>query len=115
MQDPYGLKTAVLQVAQPMGEINHSAMLEMCQGMCGQYTGADFGDFDLGDLLGTILDGLQEENFKIDPFITNLARGITAVEGTIKTLSPNGNILKNTRRILVTTTIKMVMKHSSQL
>ena len=93
MQDPYGLKSAVLQVAQPMGEINHGAMLEMCQGMCGQYTGADFGDFDLGDLLGTILDGLQEENFKVDPFITNLARGITAVEGTIKTLSPNVNIL----------------------
>ena len=93
MQDPYGLKNAVLQVAQPMGEINHGAMLEMCQGMCGQYTGADFGDFDLGDLLGSILDGLQEENFKVDPFITNLARGITAIEGTIKTLSPNINIL----------------------
>ena len=93
MQDPYGLKNAVLQVAQPMGEINHGAMLEMCQGMCGQFTGADFGDFDLGDLLGTILDGLQEENFKVDPFITNLARGITAIEGTIKTLSPNVNIL----------------------
>ena len=93
MQDAYGLKSAVMQVAQPMGEINHGAMLEMCQGMCGQYTGADFGDFELGDLLGTILDGLQEENFKVDPFVTNLARGITAVEGTVKTLCPKINIL----------------------
>ena len=93
MQDAYGLKNTVLQIAQPKGEINHSSMLEMCQNMCGQYTGADFGDFDLGDLLGTILNGLQEENFKVDPFITNLARGITAVEGTIKTLSPKVNIL----------------------
>ena len=93
MQDPYGLKNAVLQVAQPMGEINHGAILEMCQGMCGQYTGADFGDFALGDLLGTILGGLQDENFKVDPFITNLARGITAIEGTVKTLSPKVNIL----------------------
>ncbi len=93
MQDAYGLKNVVLQVAQPKGEINHGAMLEMCEGMCGQYTGADFGDFDLGDLLGTILGGLQDENFKIDPFLTNLARGITAVEGTIKTLSPKVNIL----------------------
>ena len=93
MQDPYGLKNAVLQVAQPMGEINHGAMLEMCQGMCGQYSGADFGDFALGDLLGSILGGLQEENFKVDPFITNLARGITAIEGTVKTLSPKVNIL----------------------
>ena len=93
MQDAYALKNTVLQVAQPVGEINHGAMLEMCQGMCNQYTGSDFGDFDLGDLLGTILDGLQEENFKVDPFVTNLARGITAVEGTIKTLSPKINIL----------------------
>ena len=93
MHDAYGLKNAVLQVAQPQGEINHGAMLEMCEDMCGQYTGADFGDFDLGDLLGSILGGLQDESFKIDPFLTNLARGITAVEGTIKTLSPNVNIL----------------------
>ena len=93
MHDAYGLKNAVLQVAQPKGEINHGAMLEMCEGMCGQYTGADFGDFYLGDLLGTILSGLQDESFKIDPFLTNLARGITAIEGTIKTLSPNVNIL----------------------
>ena len=61
--------------------------------MCGQYTGADFGDFDLGDLLSTILTNLQDENYKIDPFLTNLSRGIIAIEGTIKTLSPNVNIL----------------------
>ena len=93
MQDAYGLKNVVLQVAKPNGEIDHGAMLEMCQEMCAQYNGADFGDFDLGDLLGTILGALQEEKFKIEPFLTNLARGITAVEGTIKTLSPKVNIL----------------------
>ena len=93
MRDAYGLKNTVLQIAKPKGEINHGAILELCESMCGQYNGADFGDFDLGDLLGTILGMLQEENFKVDPFITNLARGITAVEGTIRTLSPNVNIL----------------------
>ena len=61
MHDAYGLKNAVLQVAKPIGDIDHGAMLEMCESMCGQFTGADFGDFDLGDLLGTILGGLQEE------------------------------------------------------
>jgi len=93
MQDAYGLKRTVLQVAQPVGEINHGALLEMCEGMCGQYTGADFGDFDLGDLLSTILTALQDENYKIDPFLTNLSRGIIAIEGTIRTLSPKVNIL----------------------
>ena len=95
MQDAYGLKRTVLQIAQPRGEINHGAMLEMCENMCGQFTGVDFGDFDLGDLIETIIGGLQEENYKVDPFITNLARGIIAVEGTIKTLSPNVNVLNS--------------------
>ena len=93
MQNAYDLKKTVLQVAQPKGDIDHGSILEMCEGICGQYTGADFGDFDLGDLLGTVLGGLEDENFKVDPFLTNLARGIIAMEGTIKTLSPNVNIL----------------------
>ena len=93
MQDAYSLKRTVLKAAQPMGEIDHGAMLEMCEDMCSQYIGSDFGDFDLGDLLGSVIGGLQDESYKIDPFLTNLARGIVAVEGTIKTLSPNVNIL----------------------
>ena len=95
LHDAYGLKRTVLQIAQPQGEINHGAMLEMCEGMCGQFTGADFGDFELGDLMNTILDALQKEHYKVDPFLTNLARGIIAVEGTIKTLSPKVNVLNS--------------------
>lgn len=93
MQDAYGLKRTVLKVAQPTGEVDHGALLEMCEDMCGQYTGGDFGDFELGDLLGTVISSLQEESYKIDPFLTNLARGIVAVEGTVKALSPRVNIL----------------------
>ena len=116
MHDAYALKNAVLQVAQPQGEINHGAMLEMCEGMCGQYTGADFGDFDLGDLLGSILGGLQDESFKIDPFLTNLARGITAVEGTIKTLSPNVNILNFfTSKVNTGLNFKFNMEHPEEM
>ena len=63
--------------------------------MCGQYSGADFSDFDLGDLLGTILACLQEENYKVEPFLTNLSRGIIAMEGTVKALCPTVNILNS--------------------
>ncbi len=93
MHDAYGLKSTVLQVAKPKGEINHGAMLEMAEGMCSQFSGSDFGDFQLGDLMTTILDSLQEESFDVDPFLTNLARGIIAAEGTVKTLCPKVNIL----------------------
>ena len=93
MQDAYSLKRTVLKAATPQGDIDHGAMLQMCEDMCGQYTGSDFGDFALGDLLGTVIGGLQDESYKIDPFLTNLSRGIIAVEGTVKTLSPRVNIL----------------------
>ena len=93
MQDAYSLKRTVLKAAQPQGDIDHGALLELCEGMCGEYTGSDFGDFELGDLLGTIISNLQDESYKIDPFLTNLSRGIIAVEGTVKTLSPRINIL----------------------
>ena len=93
MKDAYSLKRTVLKTAQPKGEIDHGALLELCEGMCDQYTGSDFGDFDLADLLGTVLSSLQDEQYDIDPFLTNLSRGIIAAEGTVKTLSPRINIL----------------------
>ena len=93
MQDAYKLKLTVLKVAKPKGEIDHAYLIGMCEDMCSQYSGTGFGDFALGDLLGTILDGLQVGNFKVEPFLTNLARGIIAMEGTIKTLSKKVNIL----------------------
>ena len=93
MQDAYKLKLTVLKVAKPKGEIDHAYLISMCEDMCSQYSGTGFGDFALGDLLGTILDGLQVGNFKVEPFLTNLARGIIAMEGTIKTLSKKVNIL----------------------
>jgi len=93
MQDAYSLKRTVLKTAQPKGDIDHGALLELCEGMCDQYAGGDFGDFELGDLLGTILGSLQDEDYDIDPFLTNLSRGIIAAEGTVKALSPRINIL----------------------
>jgi ubiquinone biosynthesis protein len=93
MHDAYGLKKTVLQIATPKGEIDHGAMLTMCEEMCGQFGGTDVGDFNLGDLMNTILDALEAGNFDVDPFLTNLARGIIAAEGTIRTLSPDVNIL----------------------
>ena len=116
MKNAYDLKRTVLQVAQPKGDIDHGSILEMCEGICGQYTGADFGDFDLGDLLGTVLGGLEDENFKVDPFLTNLARGIIAMEGTIKTLSPNVNILNYfTDKVDIGSSFNIDLEHPEEM
>ena len=93
MKDAYGLKRILNQIATPQGEVNHGEILGMCEDLCGQFNGTDFGDFELGDLLDSVLDALKLGNFKVDPFLTNLSRGIIAIEGTIKTLSDKVNIL----------------------
>lgn len=93
MKDAYGLKRILMTIAQPEGEVNHGEILGLCEDMCNQFSGTDFGDFQLGDLLTTVLDALQNGNYKVDPFLTNLSRGVIAIEGTVKTLSPKVNIL----------------------
>lgn len=92
-KDAYGLKRILMTVAQPLGEVNHGEILGLCEDMCNQFSGTDFGDFELGDLLTTCLDALQNGNYKVDPFLTNLSRGVIAIEGTVKTLSSKVNIL----------------------
>lgn len=93
LQDAYRLKRAVLKACQPEGDIDHGALLELCEDMCDQYNGASFGDFDLGDLMATCIASLQDASYHIDPYFTNLARGVIAVEGTVKAISLRINIL----------------------
>ncbi len=95
MKDAYTLKRILLSIAQPQGEVNHGEVLGLCEDMCNQFSGTDLGnvDFELGDLLTAVLDALQGGNYKVDPFLTNLSRGVIAIEGTLKTLSPNVSIL----------------------
>lgn len=93
MKDAYNLKRILMTIAHPEGEVNHGEILGLCEDMCNQFSGTDFGDFQLGDLLTTVLDAMQNGNYKVDPFLTNLSRGVIAIEGTIKTLSQKVNIL----------------------
>ncbi len=96
MKDAYNLKRILMTIAHPEGEVNHGEILGLCEDMCSQFSGTDFSgdmDFELGDLLTLVLDALQSGNYKVDPFLTNLSRGVIAIEGTVKTLSPKVNIL----------------------
>ena len=93
MKDAYNLKRILMTIAHPEGEVNHGEILGLCEDMCNQFSGTDFGDFELGDLLNTVLDALQNGNYKVDPFLTNLARGVIAIAGTVSTLSKKVNIL----------------------
>ena len=92
-RDNYGLKRCVLQIAHPRGPIDHGALLDMCEQMTSQFADSDLESFDTGDLLSTLQSNLEDEGYDIDPFLTNLARGLLTIEGTVKALSPRVNIM----------------------
>ncbi len=91
--DAYGLKRTVLQIAKPRGPIDHGALLATCEDMTNQFADTDLESFDTGDLLSSITSGLEDEGYDIDPFLTNLGRGLITIEGTVKALSPRVNIM----------------------
>ena len=90
----YALKRAVLQIAKPRGPIDHGALLDTCERMIDQFADTDLESFDTGDLLSSITSGLEDEGYDIDPFLTNLGRGLITLEGTVKALSPRVNIME---------------------
>lgn len=92
-RDNYGLKRCVLQIAHPRGPINHGALLDMCEQMTSQFAESDLESFDTGELLSTLSSNLQDEGYDIEPFLTNLGRGLLTIEGTVKALSPRVNIM----------------------
>ena len=92
--DTYNLKRNVLMIAKPRGPIDHGALLDTCERMVDEFADTDLESFDTGDLLDTITGGLEDEGYDIDPFLTNLGRGLITIEGTIKALSPRVNIME---------------------
>ncbi len=92
-RDTYGLKRCVLQIAHPRGPINHGELLDMCEQMTSQFADSDLESFDTGDLLSTLQGNLEAEGYDIEPFLTNLGRGLLTIEGTVKALSPRVNIM----------------------
>ncbi len=93
-RDTYHLKRCVLQIAKPRGPIDHGALLDTCERMVDEFADTDLESFDTGALLDSITGGLEDEGYDIDPFLTNLGRGLITIEGTIKALSPRVNIME---------------------
>ena len=91
--DAYGLKRAVLKVATPTGPVDHSALLEMCESVTGQFIDVDLEEFDTGELISSLTSSCTDMGMDVDPFLTNLGRGLITLEGTIHHISPRLNIM----------------------
>lgn len=91
--DAYGLKRSVLKVATPTGPVDHAALLEMCEDVTGQFIDVDLEEFDTGALISSLTNSISDVGMDVDPFLTNLGRGLVTLEGTIHHISPRLNIM----------------------
>ena len=91
--DAYGLKRSVLKVATPTGPIDHAQLLEMCEDVTGQFIDVDLEEFDTGALISSLTNSISDVGMDVDPFLTNLGRGLVTLEGTIHHISPRLNIM----------------------
>jgi ubiquinone biosynthesis protein len=91
--DAYGLKRSVLKVATPTGPVDHSALLEMCEDVTGQFIDVDLEEFDTGALISSLTNSISDMGMEMDPFLSNLGRGLVTLEGTIHLVSPRLNIM----------------------
>lgn len=91
--DAYGLKRSVLKVATPTGPIDHAQLLEMCEDVTGQFLDVDLEEFDTGALISSLTNSISDVGMDVDPFLTNLGRGLVTLEGTIHHISPRLNIM----------------------
>ncbi|MBR3160601.1 MAG: AarF/ABC1/UbiB kinase family protein [Atopobiaceae bacterium] len=92
--DAYGLKRSVLHVATPRGAIDHGKLLDMCERIIDEYADSDLESFDTSALLDEITNMLTENGYDLDPFLTNFARALITIEGTVKALSSRVNIME---------------------
>lgn len=91
--DAYKLKRAVLKIATPTGPVDHAALLDTCERMADQFISVDLESFDTGALLTQMTEALKDSGFDVEPFVTNLARGLVTLEGTIHLVSPKLNVM----------------------
>lgn len=91
--DSYGLKRAVLKVVTPTGPIDHAGLLEMCEDVVGQFVDVNLEEFDTGALISSLSNSISDMGMDMDPFLSNLGRGLMTLEGTIHLVSPRLNIM----------------------
>ena len=95
MGDSAALKEALLGFAQQKdnAKIDHARFLDDLDLLLGNYASCDVADLDIGDMINDILALTRMSKVVLPPSITNVSRGIVAIEGTVKEFIPNNSII----------------------
>ncbi|MEE8721383.1 MAG: AarF/UbiB family protein [Eggerthellaceae bacterium] len=92
-RDAYGLKRALLQIAKATGPVDHAELLSMCDDVIHQYADSDLASFNTANLINDLIGTMRDSGFELPASITMLARGLVTLEGTIRMISDQVNIM----------------------
>ncbi|WP_283171568.1 ABC1 kinase family protein [Curtanaerobium respiraculi] len=102
-EDSYSLKRAMLKMAVPTKHVDQSDLLVLCDDLVDRFIDTDLESFDTGALMEAVVSGLQGRGLKVEPYLSNLSRGLVTLEGTINLICPQLNIMNVVRDYIVST------------
>jgi ubiquinone biosynthesis protein len=92
-RDAQEMKNVLLTWGRPVGEVNHSKLLQEIDAMLQRYASDNIADIDLVAALGDLLTLIRGQHIAMPASFTMLARGIMTFEGTIEAISPDISII----------------------
>lgn len=80
-------------VARGSGQVDHAKLLADTDNILRTYASCDVSDLDIGAFLNDVLAVTRASKCQMPSTITNVARGIVTVEGTVAPYIPNESII----------------------
>ena len=91
--DIFALKNALLGLGKHTGKINHSQLNSNIEDMLTKYGSLELGSIDIGDVFIEILTLADQNGISIPAGISMLSRGMLTIEGVLRNIDPETNIL----------------------
>ncbi len=95
LQDSAELKDALLSfaIARDSGAINHTKFLADVDSLLESYASCGVSELDVGRFLEDVMVLTRSSRATLPTSVTNVARGIVAIEGTVQDFIPNDSII----------------------
>lgn len=92
-RDAQEMKNVLLTWGRPVGEVNHSKLLQDLDSMLSRYASDGIADIDLTSALSDLLTLIRGQHIAMPASFTMLSRGIMTFEGTIEAIAPDISII----------------------
>lgn len=92
--DISGMKNVILTMGTITGPINHSKLYEDIDFLLNKYGNMSIEEMNLGFMLEEILEIAKRNNIAMPEGISMLSRGMLTIQGVLKELSPEVNVIE---------------------